>query len=105
MAYKRKKLTLLLLFSLDEFLLFITGSSITLHIRYLTITLNLTVIMLARNTIKFIKRLDRGVDREFENKTDEKGIARGIAQKRGPDIAWFKDPAGNILSVLQPNSL
>src|SRR5918992_3797351 len=30
-------------------------------------------------------------------KTDEKGIARG----QGPDIAWFKDPAGNILSVLQ----
>ncbi len=32
-------------------------------------------------------------------KTDEKGILRG--QGRGPDIAWFKDPAGNILSVLQ----
>jgi len=32
---------------------------------------------------------------------DEKGIARGIAQNRGPDIVWFKDPAGNILSVLQ----
>lgn len=30
-------------------------------------------------------------------KTDEKGIARG----NGPDIAWFKDPAGNILSVLK----
>src|SRR6267378_2646141 len=30
-------------------------------------------------------------------KTDKKGIARGA----GPDIAWFKDPAGNILSVLQ----
>ncbi len=28
---------------------------------------------------------------------DEKGIARGD----GPDIAWFKDPAGNILSVLR----
>jgi catechol 2,3-dioxygenase-like lactoylglutathione lyase family enzyme len=28
---------------------------------------------------------------------DEKGIARG----NGPGIAWFKDPAGNILSVLQ----
>jgi catechol 2,3-dioxygenase-like lactoylglutathione lyase family enzyme len=28
--------------------------------------------------------------------TDEKGIARG----EGPTIAWFKDPAGNILSVL-----
>jgi len=32
-------------------------------------------------------------------KTDEKGILRG--QGGGPDIAWFKDPAGNILSVLQ----
>jgi predicted enzyme related to lactoylglutathione lyase len=28
---------------------------------------------------------------------DEKGIARGP----GPAIAWFKDPAGNILSVLR----
>jgi catechol 2,3-dioxygenase-like lactoylglutathione lyase family enzyme len=28
---------------------------------------------------------------------DEKGIARGP----GPDIAWFKDPAGNILAVLE----
>jgi catechol 2,3-dioxygenase-like lactoylglutathione lyase family enzyme len=28
---------------------------------------------------------------------DEKGIARG----GGPLIAWFKDPAGNILAVLQ----
>ena len=27
---------------------------------------------------------------------DDKGIARG----QGPDIAWFKDPAGNILAVL-----
>jgi catechol 2,3-dioxygenase-like lactoylglutathione lyase family enzyme len=29
--------------------------------------------------------------------TDEKGIFRG----GGPKIAWFKDPAGNILSVLE----
>ncbi len=29
--------------------------------------------------------------------TDSKGIMRG----NGPTIAWFKDPAGNILSVLQ----
>jgi catechol 2,3-dioxygenase-like lactoylglutathione lyase family enzyme len=29
---------------------------------------------------------------------DEKGIARGNG---GPDIAWFTDPAGNILSVLK----
>jgi len=32
---------------------------------------------------------------------DAKGILRGIAANQGPDIAWFKDPAGNILSVLQ----
>ncbi len=36
-----------------------------------------------------------------EPKTDEKGILRGRAQNRGPDIAWFKDPAGNFLSVIQ----
>jgi len=35
---------------------------------------------------------------------DDKGILRGIAGKRGPDIAWFKDPAGNILSVLKEPS-
>jgi catechol 2,3-dioxygenase-like lactoylglutathione lyase family enzyme len=28
---------------------------------------------------------------------DEKGISHGL----GPDIAWFKDPAGNILSILK----
>jgi catechol 2,3-dioxygenase-like lactoylglutathione lyase family enzyme len=28
---------------------------------------------------------------------DDKGVLRG----EGPDIAWFTDPAGNILSVLQ----
>ena len=31
-------------------------------------------------------------------KTDEQGIHRG---EEGPIIAWFKDPAGNILSVLE----
>jgi catechol 2,3-dioxygenase-like lactoylglutathione lyase family enzyme len=44
---------------------------------------------------------DRGV--RFERydfpglKTDERGIFRD----QGPNIAWFKDPAGNILSVLE----
>jgi predicted enzyme related to lactoylglutathione lyase len=31
-------------------------------------------------------------------KTDDEGIFRGP----GPKIAWFTDPAGNILSVLEP---
>lgn len=34
-------------------------------------------------------------------KTDEKGIARPPSADMGPTIAWFKDPAGNILSVIQ----
>ncbi len=32
-----------------------------------------------------------------EMKTDAKGIMRG----QGPEIAWFKDPAGNFLSVIK----
>ena len=32
-----------------------------------------------------------------DDMTDERGIMRG----RGPDIAWFTDPAGNVLSVLK----
>ncbi|RYD74125.1 VOC family protein [Pedobacter agri] len=31
-------------------------------------------------------------------KTNEKGISIGV---QGPKIAWFKDPSGNILSVLE----
>ena len=40
----------------------------------------------------------RGVEMErYEGfDQDEKGIARD----QGPTIAWFKDPAGNVLSVL-----
>ena len=43
-----------------------------------------------------------GINLEHYNlpdiKTDERGIARG---PHGPTIAWFKDPAGNILAILQ----
>jgi predicted enzyme related to lactoylglutathione lyase len=28
------------------------------------------------------------------------GDARGVVKGDGPDIAWFRDPAGNVLSVL-----
>ena len=44
----------------------------------------------------------RGVRFEIYNegdvKTDEKGIS---ISGEGPKIAWFKDPAGNVLSVLE----
>jgi len=43
--------------------------------------------------------LARGIELErYEQMPqDEKGVMR----EAGPSIAWFKDPAGNILSVLQ----
>jgi len=55
-----------------------------------------------------VENIDKAVDEltakgikflhyDGELKTDEKGIFR----KGGPLIAWFEDPAGNILSVLQ----
>ncbi len=34
-------------------------------------------------------------------RTDEKDIFRGGERSNGPNIAWFKDPAGNILSVIE----
>jgi len=37
----------------------------------------------------------------YPEMTDDRGIARGLSNNMGPDIAWFKDPAGNVLSVLQ----
>ena len=47
--------------------------------------------------------VERGVTFEqYDNvdgaKTDAKGIARNA---EGPSIAWFKDPAGNFLSVIE----
>jgi catechol 2,3-dioxygenase-like lactoylglutathione lyase family enzyme len=34
-------------------------------------------------------------------KPDEKGIIRGKAAGMGPDIGWFKDPAGNVVAVME----
>lgn len=36
-----------------------------------------------------------------ELKTDENGIHWGGTEGRGPNIAWFRDPAGNFLSVIE----
>lgn len=50
-----------------------------------------TVEELTRRGVRFEKYNEPNL------KTDEKGIMRN----NGPTIAWFKDPAGNILSVLE----
>ena len=46
----------------------------------------------------------RGVRFEIYDMPDLKTDAKGIMRGNGPTIAWFKDPAGNILSVLEPDS-
>lgn len=43
----------------------------------------------------------KGVKFEKYEYTDENGIARNM----GPLIAWFKDPAGNILSLIEESSM
>lgn len=35
-------------------------------------------------------------------KTDENGIWWGEKEGEGPNIAWFKDTSGNIISILEP---
>jgi predicted enzyme related to lactoylglutathione lyase len=51
-----------------------------------------TVAELTKRGVSFIKYDEPDI------KTDEQGIHRGEV---GPKIAWFKDPAGNIVSVLE----
>jgi len=41
------------------------------------------------------------LERYKELEQDEKGILRGKSMNKGPDIAWFTDPAGNIISVIE----
>lgn len=59
-----------------------------------------------------VKNIDESVEKlkalgikfesfEGEMKTDENNIFRGAATNKGPNIAWFKDPAGNFLSVIE----
>ena len=62
--------------------------------------LNFTV----KDIDKTVEKLkNRGVQFErYDNEAynmDKKNISRSTGEE--PDIAWFKDPAGNILSVLQ----
>jgi predicted enzyme related to lactoylglutathione lyase len=47
----------------------------------------------------------RGVRFEIYNEPNLKTDARGIMRGNGPVIAWFKDPAGNILSVVEASNI
>jgi hypothetical protein len=50
--------------------------------------------------------IDAGIQMERYNgengiRTDAKGVARAEKAGEGPSIAWFRDPSGNILSVME----
>ena len=66
-----------------------TPASFTV-LNFLVDDINQAVDELTKNGVRFEQY-------EGEIKTNEKGIHRN----GGPTIAWFKDPAGNILSVLE----
>ena len=54
-----------------------------------------------------VKDIDKAVDElssrgvQFERYDGFEQDEKGIMRNQGPDIAWFRDPTGNILSVLQ----
>ena len=57
-----------------------------------------------------IDNIDEAVDElksrgvSFERYEGAPQDERGIMRKYGPPIAWFKDPAGNILSVIEDSN-
>ena len=69
------------------------------HIPATFTVLNFPVDNIEKSVDELIKRGVHFEQYEGELKTDKKGIFRG----GGPLIAWFKDPAGNILSVIEEN--
>lgn len=51
--------------------------------------------------VEELKRRGVNLERYANLPADDKGIFRGKSKKQGPDVAWFKDPAGNIVSVVE----
>ena len=43
----------------------------------------------------------RGVETKIYDDADFPTDSRGIMREGGPPIAWFRDPAGNVLAVLE----
>jgi catechol 2,3-dioxygenase-like lactoylglutathione lyase family enzyme len=67
------------------------------HIPATFTILNFPVIDVDKEVEELTKKGVRFEQYKGEAKTDAKGIHRG----EGPTIAWFKDPSGNILSVIE----
>jgi predicted enzyme related to lactoylglutathione lyase len=81
------------------------GTKVTLYVKGDHQPATFTVLNFpVKNVEETVAELERrGVRFEIYDspdlKTDEHGILRGDG--KGPTIAWFKDPAGNVISVLE----
>ena len=51
--------------------------------------------------VEELKKLGVNFEKYEGFNQDEKGIARGKSVNKGPDIAWFKDPAENVFAVIE----
>lgn len=84
----------------------IDGSSIFLYSKEDHEPATFTVLNFNVDDIDEAVELLKGRGIEFESytgemETDEDDIFRGKESGNGPDIAWFKDPAGNFISVIE----
>jgi predicted enzyme related to lactoylglutathione lyase len=84
----------------------IDGASIFLYPKDDHEPATFTVLNFNVDNIEEAVELLKGRGIEFESytgemETDENGIFRGKKNGNGPDIAWFKDPAGNFISVIE----
>ena len=82
------------------------GNKIILYPKPDHIPATFTVLNLPVNDLEAIvdSLIEKGISLEQyegEIKTDKKGIFK--SEGNGPNIAWFKDPSGNILSVMEDN--
>ncbi|MDG3583506.1 VOC family protein [Galbibacter pacificus] len=66
---------------------------------------NFTVLNFTVNNIddavEFLVSIGIKMEQYEYPKTDKRGIFRSSNKNEGPNIAWFKDPSGNILSVIE----
>jgi predicted enzyme related to lactoylglutathione lyase len=79
------------------------GAKVLIYPKSNHIPATFTVLNLPVNNIEqAVDELNkRGIRFEIYNEDEIKTDERGIFRDGGPNIAWFKDPAGNILSVLE----
>jgi catechol 2,3-dioxygenase-like lactoylglutathione lyase family enzyme len=83
--------------------LHLSGNTVFIYSKPNHTPASFTVLNFSVNDVEeAVAEMDRlGLPREHYDLPDLKTDNQGIMRGPGPKIAWFKDPAGNILSVLE----